>query len=156
MIAIPIIQTIVFGLYVLFIISRYGVLSSISESWYSEGPTRQKFMFVLFIVSISAASVMLHKLSLWFIASGGSLAVVAFAPAFRSDNKIVGILHTGGTILGIAFACYALAIHGVYISTIGCIVSSILLDRLKIKNTTFWTEVADFTWIEVGIFQLMI
>lgn len=155
MIAIPIIQTICFTLYIWYVVSMYGVLPSISQSWYSEGPTRKKFMFILFIASISVPTLFLAKISLWFLASAGSLAIVAFAPAFRSEHKIVGILHTGGTVLGIAFACYAMITHGIYFPTVGCLICSILFERVKMENTTFWTEIADFAFIEMGIFQLI-
>src|SRR3981189_3004422 len=104
-------------------------------------------MFVLFIASISVPTLFLAKISLWFLASAVSLGIVAFAPAFRSEHKIVGILHTGGTVLGIAFACYALATHGIYFPAIGCAIVSILLDRLKISNATFWTEIGDYYFI---------
>lgn len=155
MIAIPIVQTICFSAYVWYIVYNFKILPSISASWYSEGPTRKKFMFILFIVSISVPTLFLAKISLWFLASAGSLGIVAFAPAFRSEHKIVGILHTGGTVLGIAFACYAMITHGIYFPTIGCMVCSILFERVKMDNTTWWVEVADFAFIELGIFQLI-
>lgn len=155
MIAIPLFLLVAFSLYLWWVTDHYGVLSSISESWYSEGPTRKKFMFVAFILAISIPTLLLFTKSLWFLGSGASLLIVAFAPAFRSDHKVVGILHSAGTVGGIAFACYALATHGLYFPAIMCTVSSILLARFKVSNETWWTEVADFAWIELGVFQLI-
>lgn len=152
---IPIIQTVCFTLYVWYIVANFKILPSISESWYSEGPTRKKFMFILFIISISVPTLFLAGKSLWFIGSAVSLGIVAFAPAFRSEHKIVGVLHTGGTVAGIAFGCYALITEGIYFTTVLCVVGSVLPERLKIDNTTWWTEVACFSAIELGIFQMI-
>lgn len=149
----PILQTFIFSTYLWYIVAKFGILPSVSESWYAEGA--KKYMFIIFITSLSVLTLLLYSHSLWFIASGLSLAIVAFAPAFRSDNKIVGILHTGGTVGGIAFACWALLTHGVYFPVIGCAISSILLARLKVPNTTFWTEVADFAFIVLGVAQMI-
>lgn len=120
MIYLPIIQTVCFSLYVWYIVYHFGVIQSISQSWYEEGPTRKKFMFILFIISISVSTLILGILTknVWFMACAGSLGIIGFAPAFRSEHKIVGILHTGGTVAGIAFACYALITHGVYFPVI--------------------------------------
>lgn len=153
MIAIPIIQTLCFALYLWWVVSHYGVLPSISQSWYTEG--RMKYMFILFICSISILTLLLFTKSPWFLASGGSLLIVAFAPAFRSENKIVGILHTGGSIGGISFACYAMITHGIYFPVILCLIGSILPDRLKITNSTWWVEVICFGAIELGVFQFI-
>ena len=160
MIAIPIFQTLIFGLYIWYIIVTFGILPSVSQSWYEEANVngkKKKWMFVAFIISISALTILLGVLThnIWFVASGGSLLIVAFAPAFRSDHKIVGILHTGGTVAGIAFACYALVTHGIYFPVILCTIGSILLERLKIANTTWWTEIICFGSIEMGVFQLI-
>lgn len=147
-----------FSAYVWWIIKQFGILPSISQSWYEEANVKgkkKKFMFILFIVSISAATLLLYSKSLWFLGSGASLLIVAFAPAFRSDHKIVGVLHTGGTVAGIAFGCYALVTEGIYFTTVLCVVGSILPERLKIDNTTWWTEVACFSAIELGIYQMM-
>lgn len=160
MISIPILQTLIFGLYLWWIVSHFGVIQSISQSWYEEGDVngkKKKWMFFLFIASVSALTALLGYLThnIWFYFSGGNLLIVGFAPAFRSEHKIVGILHTAGTVSGIAFACYALVTHGVYFSAIGCTITSILLDRLKVPNATLWTEIGDMGWIELGVFQLI-
>lgn len=153
MITIPILQTTFFSLYIWYIVAKFGVLPSVSQSWYAEGA--KKYMFIFFITSISVLTLLLGYFSknVWFAASAISLGIVGFAPAFRSEHKIVGILHTGGTILSIAFACYGLVIHGIYFPAIGCVVCSILFERVKMNNTTFWVEIADFAFIVLGVFQ---
>lgn len=153
MIAIPIFQVLAFTVYVLYIVKKFGVLPSISESWYSEG--KMKYLFVIFIISISVPTLLLFHYSLWFLASGGFLLAVAFAPAFKSNDRIVGVIHSTGTIGGIVFALWPLVTHGIYIPAILCVIFSILLERLKIANTTWWVEIANFTAIEFGIFQLI-
>lgn len=155
MIFVPIFQTLIFVAYVWWVIMHYGTLQSISQSWYAEGPSNKKWMFILFICLISALTLVLAWKSLWFIGSGLSLLIIGFAPAFNSEHKIVGILHTGGTVGGIAFACYALATHGVYFPVVGCTVCSVMFERMKIEHTTWWVEIADFSFIVLGIFQLI-
>lgn len=155
MIIIPIIQTLIFVAYVWWIVKQFGMLPSISASWYAEGPSHKKWMFILFVCSISALTLLLAWKSLWFIGSGLSLLIIALAPAFNSEHKIVGVLHTGGTVAGIAFACYALLTHRVYFPVIMCAAGSIIPERLRIDHVTFWVEIISFTAIVLGIFQMI-
>lgn len=160
MITIPILQTTIFGLYIWYVIAKFGILPSVSQSWYVEANVngkKKKWMFVAFIVSISTLTILLGYLTknIWFYASGGSLLIVAFAPAFRSEHRIVGILHTGGTVLGIAFACYAMITHGIYFPFVFGAAITLVIERLKIENSTFWNELVWFYSIMIGIFQLV-
>lgn len=158
MIAIPILQTICFSLYVWYIVYHFNVIQSISESWYREGPTRKKFMFILFIISISVPTLILGILTknVWFMACAGSLGIIGFAPAFRSEHKIVGVLHTGGTVAGIAFAAYALLTHGIYFPLVEGAAISFILSRVKVSNLTFWQEINWFFHLStLGIFQMI-
>lgn len=161
MITIPILQTLVFGAYLLWIVIHFGVLPSISQSWYEEGDVKgkkKKWLFVLFIVLISVSTAALGYLTKnsWFYASGGSLLIVAFAPAFRSEHKMVGILHTAGTVGGIAFACYALVTRGIYFPLVEGAAISVILDRMKVPNLTFWQEVNWFFHLStLGVAQLI-
>lgn len=161
MITIPIFQTLVFGLYLWWIVVHFGILPSISQSWYEEAQVKgkkKKWLFVLFIALIGASTALLGYLThnIWFEFSGGSLVIVAFAPAFRSEHKMVGILHTGGTVAGIAFACYALLTRGVYFPLVTGAAISVILDRMKISNLTFWQELNWFFNLStLGVFQLV-
>lgn len=153
MIAVPIVQTVCFGVYVWHIVAKFGVIASISESWYVDEKTNWKFIF--FIWSISFPTLALYSYSPWFVASAISLGFVSGAPAFRSE-KLIGTLHSVFTVGGIAFACYALIRSGEWFSVIACMVASVLLARLKVKNMTWWTEIACFSAIEIGVITLVI
>lgn len=153
MITIPIIQILCFGAYIWYIVAKFGVINSISESWYVDGATNWKFIFFLWIISF--ATCFLYSYSPWFILSGTSLFLVSGVPMFRGE-KLIGILHSVFTVGGIAFACYALLQCNLYFPVIGCVLSSILLARLKVNNTTWWTEIACFSAIELGVIQLTI
>lgn len=151
MIAIPIIQTIVFFIYLIFLVKRYGVLDSISDSWYQEG--EQNYLFILFLLGIGIPAILLLEPA--FIITGSLLCVVGAMAAFKL-NKFVGTIHAVATTGAIIAALVGTAIHGIWFPAIIAGLATLVINHkgFQIKNTTWWTEVACFLAIELGLFKL--
>lgn len=152
MIAIPIIQTIVFLTYLVFLIKRYGVLDSISDSWYQEG--EQNYFFQLFLLGISIPAILIREPA--FVITGTLLTIVGAMAAFKL-NKFIGTVHGVATTGAIIAALTGLAIHGIWFPFFAGSTVALVLNHkgFKVKNTTWWTEVAYFSAIELGLFKLL-
>lgn len=151
MIAIPIIQTIIFIVYLIFLIKRYGILDSISDSWYQEG--EQNYLFIFFLLGIAIPAILLLEPA--FIVTGSLLCTVGAMSAFRV-SKFVGATHGIAATGGIVAALVGIAIHGIWFPAIVAGLATLVINHkgFKIKNTTWWTEVACFLAIELGLFKL--
>lgn len=149
MIAIPIIQTVVFITYFTFIIKKYGVLDSISDSWYQEGETN--YLFILFLLGIGIPTILLREPA--FIVTGSLLCIVGAMPAFKL-NKFIGTIHAAATTGAIIAALVGLLIHGIWLPFVEGSVAALIINHkgFKVKNTTTWTELAYFSSIEHGLF----
>lgn len=151
MIAIPIIQSVIFIVYFIFIVKKYGVLESISDSWYQEGDIN--YLFILFLLGIGIPAILLLEPA--FIVTGSLLCIVGALPMFRL-NKFVGIAHGAATTGAIIAALVGLTIHGIWLPFVEGSVAALIINHkgFKIKNTTTWTEVVYFSAIEHGLFIL--
>ena len=103
-----IIQLVVFLLYVGFIIKRYGVLPSISDSWYVL-PLSQQFLFTLFTWGLGIP--MLLYGNIWFFLSGAGLSFVGAATAFKSKIGLTKEVHYGGALVGILGALIGILVE---------------------------------------------
>lgn len=151
MIAIPIIQSIVFIAYLTFIVKKYGIPDSISDSWYLEGEIN--YLFIFFILGIGIPTVLLLEPA--FIVTGSLLCVVGALPMFKL-NKFVGTAHAAATTGSIIAGLIGLILHGIWLPLIEGSVAALIINHkgFKIKNTTTWTEVTYFLAIEHGLFIL--
>lgn len=147
------IQIIAFVLYISYIVAKYGILSSISDSWYML-PFKEKLLFTFFIWSIGVPIMGLYDKSWLFVASGIVLSLVGVSSAFRSEQKWVRKLHVVGATGGIILAYLGLLACRIYYPFIIAGVISLLFIKLKIKNETWWIEVIDFVLIITGIIDL--
>lgn len=146
------IQSLVFIFYVGLIVRKFGVLESISDSWYSLPPS-QNFLFTLFTWGIGIP--MLFYGNVWFFLAGSGLSFVGAATQFRSGIGLTKEVHYAGALVGIFFTLIGMA---VMFSTITPLVIftlvAIILQLLKIKNTIWWQEIAAFIIILGGMVLL--
>lgn len=143
-----IIQLFVFVGYVSFITIKFGILPSISDSWYHE-TFKQKILFWLFCAIIGATMVI--KQELLFVVSGVGIGITGVMAAFKSDIKAVAVLHSVGAYTSIlaALAGQCIYEHEFY-SPAAFIVLFAWINTLKVNNRTFWIEVAAFICIIFG------
>lgn len=160
MLTIPIISSIVFIVYTLYIFINFGIIDSYSVSYYYE-TSKKNYLFIAFIFGIAiptallAFSTHLSVLSrVSFFTSGILLFLVCTFASFRDSNPLTSTLHSFGATGGIGVALIGLCLSHIYIPAIIAAVASILLERLKVKNATLWVEIACFVPINIGEYYL--
>jgi len=144
------IQLLIFSVYIAYILYKYGVLSSISDSYYSL-PESRRYLFTFFIWGVGAPILALTDYSGLFFAAGAFLFFVGAATQFRSDDGFTPQVHSIGATGGIVAALFALVSLNIYYPLIIASIASILIKKLKVPNSTWWIEVACFACIEIGL-----
>lgn len=146
---IPYIQLAIFTTYIIFIVSKFGVLPSISDSWYSLG--KKAPLFTLFIWGISIPMAVMGGLhnNVWYFLAGSLLCFTGGAAAFK--ESMAGTIHSIGAVGGITLALVGLASVGVYWPLIAVISLSLGIRYSKINNQTWWVEIISFVFIEAGL-----
>lgn len=159
MLTATIIQTIVFVSYVTFILIKFKqILPSISESWYRlrdlGGVWYSLFTWFCWVLAFPMFFQTNDVAPYLFFLSGAGLALVGTATMFREiDDKLQGKLHTIGAAVGIIGALAGIWVErGTFIPFAVFVVSAILLSLFKVKNKTWWIEMAAFGSILYGLY----
>lgn len=154
MLALLIISFVVFNTYVGYIAIRYGILSSISESW-KVLPKKQKFMFTAatwaYAFPLIPAGVAHIGLSFF---AGLAIMFVGAAPAYEGSGleasvhkygAIFGVLLSIGVIVGI------MILFPAHIATYIIILSAIAL-LFALIATVPWFKQNWLLWVEVVVY----
>ena len=141
----------IFYIYVFYIWYNYGVLPSISDSWYVL-PQNKKIFFTLYSWGLSFTVFLLTTTIFMYLSALGLLFVGA-ATAFK--NKFVNYIHTIGAIFSILFSQMSIYFdyNMAYVNIIS--ISSILilfLTRKFVKNYLWWIEIIAFIAIIYSLF----
>ena len=145
-----ILMLLVFFTYVGVIWAKYGVLPSISHSYYSL-PDNKKFLFTLWCWGYAIPAMIVGSTPLMFFAGAG-IAFVGAAAAYR--EKMTETVHIIGALSGILFSQLSTILDfDLWPITIGfaAIALPLVLTRfIKIKgktickNRTWWIEILAF------------
>lgn len=139
------IQSIVFLSYVGFIIRKYGVLESISDSWYSL-PQSLNFLFTLFTWGIGIP--ILFYGNVWFFLAGIGLSFVGAATRFKSLFSFTKQVHYTGAVIGIFSTLIGITVmYKTFIPLVTFTSIALLLQVFKIRNTIWWQEIVAFVTI---------
>lgn len=151
---ITLLQALVFLLYIGFIVYRFGVLPSISESWYRLQPFRISFLFTLFCWSLSTLMLFqTNETTGWFFASGVGLAFVGTATMFKWSGAYTDKLHGLGAVVGILCALVGLGVeYNNWIPTAAFVAIAAILSAFKVENKVWWIEIAAFCSVIAGLF----
>lgn len=139
--------------YISFIVNKYGVLPSISESYYKMKSDKLfgGGLFTLFIWSLSLPLIIIGDTPLMFFA-GAFLSFVGAASAFK-DLKMTKRVHTIGAVGGIGFGFLSMILDfQLNEITFFMLLGSLILYLLKIKNLIWWVEILAFVLIILGLF----
>ena len=139
--------------YISFIVNRYGVLPSISDSYYKmkDDNLMGGSLFTFFIWSLSFPLIIVGNTSLMFFA-GAFLGFVGVATAFK-DLKMTRRVHNIGAIGGIGFGFLSMIIDfQLFELSFFMVVFSLSLFLLKTKNLIWWIEILAFILIIIGLF----
>jgi len=138
----------VFVLYVSFLWIRFGVLPSISESYYRL-PKKLKFLFTFFCWGFALPALIigisLTNNYLMFFAGAG-IAFVGVAAAFKEG--LAKRIHNIGAVVGIASSQASIAydFHMYYVNLIFLTLAAIIYFIIK-KNSVWWIELVAFSSI---------
>ena len=145
------ISTIIFTSYVTWNTYKYGILPSISDSYYKHN---SKLLFFLFMFGVGAPIILMAQSGLVFF-SGVLFILCGCAPAFKhNDYTFEDEIHIIGAIGGIILlTIYFMSLHNYIplacISTIGG--SFYFFD---VKNKTFWFEIISFLTLILNLFEI--
>lgn len=148
-----VIQITTFLSYIGLIVYKYGILESISVSWYAL-PKQLQPLFWLFTTILGMSMLPLTDYHPLFFLSGAGLSFVGTAAAFE-DQKITNRVHYSGAVAGIGGAIGALfVILGTLVpiyTTLLFLAGSFFLQR---THVIWWVEIGAFLGIVWGLIQL--
>ena len=144
------IQFLVFVVYVGYIINQYGILPSISDSWYVL-PRQHNFLFTLFTWGIGIPMLFYGNAPLFF--AGAGLTFVGAATQFKMKRSYTKQVHFTGAAVGIIIPLLYLAISfGNWIPLAIQAVGTVVITQSKINNKLWWVEILAFICIMFGLY----
>lgn len=147
------IQLLSFSLYVGYIVFNWGILKSISDSYYYLTKSKQVY-FLLFCWGIGIPF-MLYSNPL-FLFAGFGFIVTGIASDYKiyesGFNKLTWWVHHIAAISGILFSYIGIwVVYNGYIYILLFFVSLLVLFRFKVKNIIWWIEIFAFIFILIGL-----
>ncbi len=148
--------------YQVYIYIKYGILSSVSASYYKLREDGNKWLFIVFMVFLAVglwliASLNPHPMAWTFYLAGSGAAFVGIAAKYR--DKMDEWVHIGGTYTLIFFSLLGLGlVFGLWWPTYSLIGSSAILVLLKnkINNYGYWSEELAFACFYSGLIFILI
>lgn len=144
-------QGAVFVSYITYVVNKFGIPDSISDTWYMLGP--KGILFSLFCSILGAC--MLYQgndKSMFFVFSGVGLAFVGGATMFKWKGAFTDRIHYAGASIGIGSALVGLWRDYDNPVPVACFIPlAILLGGLKPNNAIFWMEIVAFAMIITGL-----
>lgn len=137
----------IFIAYVIYIWLKFGILSSISDSYYK---TNSPFLFAIFIWGTAIPLIIVGNTALMFFA-GALLCFVGASPAFKK-RKMEEKIHVYGTIGSIALGIISMWVDfGLWYLTVIMVAGYIFTMFVKIKNETWYVEILAFVLVMLGL-----
>ena len=149
----PLLQSSIFISYILLLVWRYGILPSISDSWYIL-PYSERWLFTFFTWGIGIPMLFYGTAPLFI--SGAGLCFVGVATQFKMKRSYTRIVHFLGAAVGIIVPLLHFAIsYGIILplilQTIGTLII-ILMDNINDK--LWWVEILAFITVIYGLIKL--
>ncbi len=133
---------VVFTSYIGFIWIKYGIQKSISASYYVL-PGLQKSLFTFFCLGFALPAMIIGSSGIMFLAGLGIL-LVGVAAQFK-ENSFTQTTHIVAAVAGITASQLAIFFqYGLPWINVAFIVVFIGLLVFKVKNSTWWVEIAAF------------
>ena len=144
----PVIQMFIFISYIVFVSIKFGILPSISDSYYLFSDWK-RILFTLFCFSLGSL-MFLQEIGVfpWFVISGSGLCLTGAAMQFK--EKVDGKVHVVGAYSAIIFGLAGLIFErGLYFPSVTFILLAVL--STATKNKTWWIECSAFACIVLGL-----
>lgn len=153
MLTITLAQAAIFIAYISFIISKYGIQPSISESWYKLEETRSGVLFTLFCWGLAALMIFQsNETTPLFFFSGVGLGFVGAATMFKWSGAMTDKIHDAGAGIGIACGLAGLYFeYHMWTPALGFILATGAILLLKLKDYIWWIEIMAFLAIITGL-----
>jgi hypothetical protein len=149
------IQGLIFIIYVAFIWKKFGVLQSVSDSWYKLKELGGLWYKLFTLFCWGLAIPMLFQSdnpSSLFVYSGAGFAFVGAATMFKLKDTFVPYIHFGGAAVGIILALLGIGLERYgWLPLIVFGIATILIKLLKVKNSTWWIEIVAFVTALTGL-----
>lgn len=154
--SLTIVQGVVFLLYISFILIKFGVLPSISDSWYKlqalGGVWYSLFTWFCFILGFLMFFQTDGSSPFFFITSGSGLVAVGVCTLFKATKSLEPYIHFGGALLGIMGALLGIGFERhAFLPLIVFGILTLIFEGIRIKNTTWWVEISAFICIILGL-----
>lgn len=143
-------QGLVFFGYLAFIYKKFGILDSISDSYYSL-PDNLKFLFVLFTWSMGLTLYLIGNEThiYWFFASAALISLVGVASQFKLDTLIADI-HSISALLSVVCGMVGLMYQHVFFPFPIAALACMYIYFKKLPNHIWWMEVSSYALIFAG------
>lgn len=153
MLILTLIQAVIFASYVSWIISKFGVLPSISESFYRLNENRLGLLFTLFCWALAIPMIFQsNETTPLFFFSAAGLAFVGATPLFKWSGAMTDKIHGIGAGVGIVCGLAGLYFeYHMWEPFAGFILATGALLLLKVKNHIWWIEIMAFLAIITGL-----
>ena len=147
-----IIQITIFILYTTLIVYRYGILPSISESWYVL-PRGQKFLFTLFTWGLGIPMLFYDSGALFL--SGSALTFVGVATQFKTSISFTREVHYAGALIGVLVPLIYFGISSDnWMPLLVQVISTMIIISTRIQNKIWWTEIVAFFCVLSGLLSI--
>ena len=134
----------IFISYILFIVIKFGVQKSISDSYYRLS-VKARPIFTFFLWGVAIGAILLGDSILMFLAGSG-VAFVGAAAAFR--KKITKVVHVIGAVSGILFSQLSIIIdYQMWWITFIFVSLAWVIYSNRFKNMIWWIEILAFASI---------
>lgn len=141
-----------FTAYILFVVKKYGIQKSVSNSYYKL-PENKRWIFTIALWSFAFPAIVLgvEHSGLAFLAGAGIMFVGA-APAFKL-HKMEEQVHVAGALAGVIGGIAFMLVTGLWqvaLATLALMGVVMLVPKLK-ENKTWWLELAAFYGYAVAV-----
>jgi len=153
MLTLTLIQAAIFTAYVSFIISKFGVLPSISESFYRLNENRLGLLFTLFCWTLAVPMMFQsNETTLFFFFSAVGLGFVGATPMFKWSGAMTDKIHGAGAGIGIACGLAGLYFeYHMWEPFVGFLLVTGAILGFKLKDHIWWIEIMAFLAIITGL-----
>lgn len=148
-------MSIVFWGFVLLVVSKFGILPSLSESYYNLSENKRNIIFTSVFLWTGMLAAIIVDSYLMKIAGVG-ICLVGVAPQFK-DN-MVKPAHFLGAFVAAIFSQIYIATNTPYwwitiIFLIACLITILVCKLVKSENLTWWLEMWCFltTFLAIGL-----
>jgi hypothetical protein len=124
------------------IVALYGVLPSLSDSYYELPEKWRDYIFTPLFFALGLFSAILGE-SGWMVFAGFGICLVGAAPQFK-DSFVKPVHFVGAGIAAIFSQLYILFALGLWPLNIAFIVACILISVFRANNRIWWLEMACF------------